>query len=294
MEQIDLCGTGVALVTPFNEDGSVDFDSLGNIVEHVISGGVNYLVVLGTTGESVTINKDEKKKIINFIQEKNNNRLPIILGIGGYNTVEVAETIKNTDLSKVHAILSVSPYYNKPNQEGIYQHYRYIAGICDKPIIMYNVPGRTGKNIEAKTTLRLAHEFNNIVAIKEASGNLTQIMDIVKDKPENFMVISGDDAITFPLLALGGCGVISVVANAFPSQFANMVNLINRQQVVDARKIHYRLIELIGLLFEEASPTGIKAALNVLGLSKNVLRLPLVSASKGLYDRIADEIKKIS
>jgi len=291
MEQIDLCGTGVALVTPFNDDRTIDYQSLGKMVDHVTNGGVDYLVVMGTTGESVTISKEEKKQIADFILERNNGRLPVVLGIGGYNTVEVADTIKNTDLSSFQAILSVSPYYNKPNQKGIYQHYKYIAGICDKPIVLYNVPGRTGKNIATKTTLRLAEEIENIVAIKEASGDLCQVSEIIRNKPERFKVISGDDALTLPILALGGCGVISVIANALPSRFSNLVNLANDDKIAEARKIHHEISVLNGLLFEEGSPAGIKAALYKMGLIKNNVRLPLVTASDDLCNKIEKELK---
>ena len=294
MEQIDLCGTGVALVTPFNEDLTVDFQSLGKVIDHVISGGADYLVVMGTTGESVTLNKDEKKHIVQYIIEKNNKRLPMVLGIGGNNTLEVTESINSTDLSAFGAVLSVSPYYNKPNQEGIYQHYKFIAENTNAPLILYNVPGRTGKNIEAKTTLRLANDFNNIIAIKEASGDMAQAMKILKDKPKNFKIISGDDALTLPIMAMGGCGVISVIANAFTVQFSKMVNYAISGNITEARKLHYTVFEMIGMLFEEGSPSGIKAALNRIGLCKDFVRLPLVPVSKSLNERIVSLTEKLN
>ena len=294
MEQIDLCGTGVALITPFNEDFTVDYQSLGKIIDHVISGGADYLVVMGTTGESVTLEKKEKIKIVEYIIERNNNRLPMVLGIGGNNTHSVTESINSTDLTAFGAVLSVSPYYNKPNQEGIYQHYKYIAENTDVPIILYNVPGRTGKNIEAKTTLRLAGEYKKIVAIKEASGDIGQAMKILKDKPENFKVISGDDALTLPIMAMGGCGVISVIANAFTSQFSKMVTDAGQHKIEEARKSHYKLLDMIGMLFEEGSPAGIKAVLSHMGLCKEIVRLPLVTVSKMLKEKIVLLTEKLN
>ena len=293
MEQADLCGTGVALVSPFYEDGSIDFLSLEKIVEYVINGGVDYIVVMGTTGESATINKNEKKLIVDKIVEINNGRLPLVYGIGGNNTMAVVDTIKSTDLSPFSAILSVSPYYNKPGQEGIYRHFKYISENCDKPIILYNVPGRTAQSISASTTLKLARECENIVAIKEASGDLVQISEIIKYKPDDFMVISGDDALTFPMMALGGCGVISVVANVLPTIFSKMVRFANEQNFSEAKNIHLKLIDFIGLLFQEGSPAGIKAAMHIKGLLKNEVRLPLVSTSESLYHKIASELKKM-
>jgi 4-hydroxy-tetrahydrodipicolinate synthase len=293
MQQMDLCGTGVALITPFNEDYSVDYNALGNIVDHVVAGGVDYLVVMGTTGESVTIEKEEKQKVFDCIVERNRNRVPIVLGLGGNNTAHVVETLKNGDLTNVQAILSVSPYYNKPNQDGIYLHYKAIADATDKPVILYNVPGRTGKNIKAQTIVRLAKDFKNIVAVKEASGDMNQVMQVIKDKPKGFQVISGDDALTFPLMALGGCGVISVVANAYPAEFSNMVRMLNALKIKEARKIQYKLVDMIGLLFEDGSPAGIKALLHTMGLCKNVLRLPLTPLSEGLYKKIKAERKRI-
>jgi 4-hydroxy-tetrahydrodipicolinate synthase len=269
-------GLGVALVTPFLENGSVDMAGLQRLVEHNIKNGVNYLVVQGTTGESVTLTKAEKKSILEFVIEINKKRLPIVLGIGGNNTAEVIDTLTTTDLSQVDGILSVSPYYNKPSQEGIYQHFKAIAASTNKPIILYNVPGRTMSNMLPETTLRLAQEFKNVVAIKEASGNLEQIMKIIHNKPADFLVISGDDALTLPHMAIGGDGVISVVGNAFPKQFSSMINAALNNNYDVARKHHYELIEVIQYLFADGNPGGIKHVLKELGICQDHLRLPLV------------------
>ncbi|MFP4471636.1 MAG: 4-hydroxy-tetrahydrodipicolinate synthase [Bacteroidales bacterium] len=276
-------GTGVALVTPFHKYGTIDFGALEKIVEHTISNGVNYLVVLGTTGESVTLSKDEKLAVVDHVIESANKRVPIVMGIGGNNTQEIVNTIKSTVFDGIDGILSVSPYYNKPQQKGIYYHYKTIATISPLPLILYNVPGRTGANIEAETTLQLASEFKNIVAIKEASGNLAQIMKILRNKPEGFSVISGDDALTMALMALGAEGVISVVANAFPAEFSQMVKLCLEGNYDQARNIHYQLLEIIDTLFEDGSPGGIKAALQILDIAQNNLRLPVVKVNKSVY-----------
>ncbi len=285
-------GTGVALITPFNENLTVDYNGLKRLVEHQINNGTDYLVVQGTTGESATLNTTEKKAVLDYILEINNKRLPIVLGIGGNNTLAVAETIANTDLSQVDGILSVSPYYNKPSQEGIYQHYKAITQETDKPFILYNVPGRTRSNMESDTTLRLAHDIKNIIAIKEASGDLEQAMRIVKYKPKDFTVISGEDGLTLPLMSIGVEGVISVVANAFPKVFSDMVNNMLKGNLIDANKQHYSLIEVIDLLFVEGNPSGIKAALNHLNICEDFVRLPLTKVSDQtktkLYRAIAD------
>ncbi|NBC83613.1 MAG: 4-hydroxy-tetrahydrodipicolinate synthase [Bacteroidetes bacterium] len=291
--KIDLTGTGVALATPFNKSQDVDYTALEKLINHVIKGKVEYLVVLGTTGETPVLSKSEKKEIIQFIKEKTNGQIPIVLGIGGNNTNEVLADLKNMDLEGIAAILSVAPYYNKPSQEGLYLHFSAIAKECTLPIILYNVPGRTGSNIKAKTTLRLANEYSNIAAVKEASGDLTQIMEIIAKKPGGFKVLSGDDALTYSIIMLGGDGVISVTANAFPYEFSEMVRQAlagNKQQALE---FHYKLVPVMKLFFEEGSPTGLKAALNQLGIMENILRLPLVCGSDKLYQKIKDEIKRL-
>lgn len=283
-------GTGVAIITPFNKDKSVDYKALERLVEHLVTNGIDYLVVQGTTGESVTLNKEEKKEILAFIIKVNNNRLPIVLGIGGNCTATVVETLKTTDLKGVSAILSVSPYYNKPTQEGIYQHYKAISQASSLPIILYNVPGRTSSNILPSTTLRLAQDFKNIIAIKEASGNMEQFMEIIKNKPKNFLLISGDDALTLPIIASGGEGVISVLANAFPKGFSDMVNAALAEDYKKARKLHYQYFEMIHYLFVDGNPAGIKAALKLLNITGDTLRLPLVNVGDKTYNKIKELI----
>jgi 4-hydroxy-tetrahydrodipicolinate synthase len=286
-------GTGVAIVTPFKNDSSIDFAAFGRVVDHVINGGVNYIVVMGTTGESVTLTKDEKKAIICYILEKIDNRVPLVVGIGGNNTQETINQVHGWDLKGVDGILSVSPYYNKPSQKGIFQHYKALSTVSPLPIILYNVPGRTGSNISAETTLELAHEFDNIVAIKEASGNMEQIMKIIKGKPENFLLISGDDLSTLPIIAAGGSGVISVLANAFPAQWSEMVSQCMKQNFKAAREIQFRFMEMIELLFIDGSPGGVKAMLNIMNLCQNTLRLPLVPVSRTIYTRIQKAIEDV-
>ncbi len=284
---------GVALITPFKNDESVDFDALAKIVEFQIKSGTDYLVVLGTTAETPTLTGKEKQEITDFIISINKGRLPIVLGIGGNNTREIVEKVQSVDLSGVDAILSVTPYYNKPSQEGIYQHYAAIARVSPKPIVLYNVPGRTGVNMTAATTIRLANEFKNICAIKEASGNFTQIDDIIKNKPADFMVISGDDGITFPLITLGAVGVISVIGNAFPKEFSRMVRLALQGDYSNARQIHHRFLELIELLFVEGNPAGVKSMLAVMGMIENVLRLPLVPNTIKTYEKIRQVLNQL-
>ncbi|MEI6594330.1 MAG: 4-hydroxy-tetrahydrodipicolinate synthase [Bacteroidota bacterium] len=273
-------GTGVALVTPFKKDLSIDFDALSKIIEHVIAGGVEYVVALGTTGEAPTLSKDEKKQIYSFVSEKVNGRVKCIAGIGGNNTPEVVETIKAFDFSKYDGILSVSPYYNKPNQEGIYLHYMELAKASPKPIIIYNVPGRTGSTISAATTLRLANASDKFIATKEASGNAEQFMDILHQKPGNFSVISGDDNLTLPFLAMGMSGVISVIGNAFPKDFSNMVRFGLKGDFDSARELHYKLYDAMKSIFLDGSPGGIKVILNELGLCENIVRLPLAPVNE--------------
>lgn len=286
-------GTGVALVTPFKADGSVDFTGLENLVNHCIQGGVEYLVVMGTTGESATCSAHEKTAVLRAVKRFANNRVPIVYGVGGNNTAAVLDAISEAELDGVSAILSVSPYYNKPTQEGIYRHYEAIAKHSPKPIILYNVPGRTGSNMSASTTLRLARDFKNIIAIKEASGNMEQIMEIIKSKPAGFEVISGDDNLTFPMLALGAVGVISVSGQGLPTVFTQMVRNALAGNFDAARSAHYALFNFTQLLFAEGNPGGIKAALKVLGVCEDHVRLPLWPISTDLYLKIELEVKRI-
>ncbi len=284
-----LKGVGVALVTPFNEDLSVDFESLTKLVEYNIENGTGYFVVLGTTAEAATLSAEEKKQVTEHIIKVNNKRLPLVLGIGGNNTLEVKKQIEETDLSAFEAVLSVSPYYNKPNQEGLYQHYKALAS-TGKKIIIYNVPSRTGQNIEAETTLRLASEFPNLFLIKEAAPNILQYFDILRKKPEGFNLVSGDDEYTLPVTLAGGNGVISVIGQAYPKEFSAMVQLAFEGKVKEAYEIHNRLVDITRLIFAEGNPCGIKAVLAEKGLVKNYLRLPLVPASEGLYAKIKAEM----
>ena len=286
-----LVGTGVALVTPFKSDLSVDTMALTNIVNHCIDGGVNYLVVLGTTAETATLTEVEKKFVITTVVSANAGRLPLVLGIGGNNTRAVIETIKNQDLAGFDAILSVSPYYNKPTQEGIYRHFMAIAENSPLPIIIYNVPGRTGSNVLPETVVRLAQDAKNIIAVKEASGNMAQIMQLIKEKPKDFMVISGDDMTALPTVLAGGSGVISVLGQGFPTEFSNMIQFGLSSEVNAAYKLQYSLQDGIDLIFEEGNPAGIKSVFEALGLSSAVVRLPLVEASNNLKSKIQEFIK---
>lgn len=285
-------GLGVALITPFNEDLSIDFEGLTNLVEYNIANGTNFLVVLGTTAETATLTETEKQQVIEHIIKVNAGRLPLVLGIGGNNTVAVKSQIENTDLSAFSAILSVSPYYNKPNQEGIYQHYKALAE-TGKNIIIYNVPGRTGQNVEASTTLRLAQDFPNLGIIKEASGNLSQHNDILRKKPAHFSLLSGDDELTLPVTLAGGDGVISVIGQAYPELFSKMIQLAKENKVREAYAIHNQLVDMIRLIFAEGNPCGVKTILAEKGLIKNYLRLPLIPATQGLQDKIKAEMKNI-
>ena len=279
-------GMGVALVTPFDGQGNVDYTSLEKLINYQIENGCNYLVVMGTTGESATLNTEEKAEVLQFSIKINNGRLPLVYGVGGNNTNEVCKQLSKLNNNGIDAILSVSPYYNKPTQEGIYQHYKAVSSSTELPIIVYNVPGRTMSNVEATTTLRLANDFGNIFAVKEASGNLEQVMTIIKNKPKDFLVISGDDAITLPMIASGGDGVISVVGNAFPKDFSNMVNFALNNEMESARASHYKVFEIINLLFCEGNPAGIKEACKEIGLMENNLRLPLVNTTPSTTDKI--------
>jgi 4-hydroxy-tetrahydrodipicolinate synthase len=281
-----LKGMGVALITPFKEDGSVDYDSLLRLVEYQVQNGIDFLCVLGTTAETPTLTAEEKRKIKSLVIERVNGRVPILLGVGSNCTQTVIDTIKNDDMTGVDALLIAVPYYNKPSQEGIYQHYKAIAQSTKLPIVLYNVPGRTGVNMTAATTLRLAHDFNNIVAIKEASGDISQMDEIIKKKPENFDVISGDDGITFPLITLGAVGVISVIGNAFPREFSRMTRLALAGDYSSALTIHHQFTELFKLLFVDGNPAGVKAMLSMMGMIENKLRLPLVPTRITTYEEM--------
>ena len=281
-------GTGVALITPFNEDLSVDYVGLENLLNHVIDGGIDFLVLMGTTGESAVLSKSEKQEVIAFCKKINNGKLPIVLGIGGNNTLALLEEIKNTDFTGVDAVLSVSPAYNKPTQEGIYQHYQMISKVCPLPIILYNVPGRTASNITAETTLRLANNFNNIIAVKEASGDMDQIMKIIKNKPTNFIVISGDDGLTLPMIYMGAEGVISVIGQSHPKEYSTMVAEGRYGNIAKANKLHYGLYDYYGPLYSEGNPAGVKACLELLGICKAVVRPPLVGSSDTIKHKLRD------
>ncbi len=267
---------GVALITPFKSDKSVDYEALMRLVDYQVQNNTDFLCVLGTTAETPTLTEDEKQKIKHMVVERVGGRIPILLGVGGNNTKAVVETLQKDDFTGVDAILSVVPYYNKPSQEGIYQHYKAISEATDLPLVLYNVPGRTGVNMTAETTLRIARDFHNVIAVKEASGNIAQMDDIIKNKPDTFDVISGDDGITFPLITLGAVGVISVIGNAFPREFSRMVRLALQGDYANALAIHHKFAELFKLLFVDGNPAGVKAMLNAMGMVENKLRLPLV------------------
>lgn len=283
-------GMGVALVTPFKNDFTVDVEALTRLVNFNIENGTNYLVINGTTGESATISKEEKELIIDTIVTVNNNRLPLILGVGGNNTLEVVKELKTRDLSHFDGILSVAPYYSKPTQEGFYQHYKAIAEATEKPIILYNVPGRTARNMEPSTTLRLAKDFKNIVAVKEAGNNQQQYYTLLKDKPADFLIISGDDDLALGVTLAGGSGVISVIGQAFPKEFSDMIQLGLEGKNKEAYEIHYKLMDIINYIFEENNPAGIKEVLSQLNICSNKVRLPLVSASENLHHKIKNFI----
>ncbi len=286
-------GTGVAVVTPFHNYGTIDFTSLGKVLNHIIDGGVDFILALGTTSEAVTLSSDEKIAVTNFIIETVDNRVPVMLGVGGNNTQEVVNKLKSINFNGIDAILSVAPYYNKPQQKGLFYHFKTIAATSPVPVYLYNVPSRTSVNISVETTLRLAAEIDNIEGIKEASGDLQQVMQILKNKPDDFVVLSGDDALTLPMLAMGADGVISVVANAFPKEFSEMVRLGMKGKLKSARKIHYNLLDIINALFADGNPAGIKAALDILGLLNNNLRLPLVKVNKAVYNQLNNLIGEL-
>ena len=281
-----LIGTGVALVTPFKKDFSVDVDALIRLVDFQINNDINYIVILGTTAENATLDNQEKELVINTIVQANNNRIPLVLGVGGNDTRQVVNELKSRDLTSFVAVLSVSPYYNKPTQEGIYQHFMAVANASSVPIILYNVPGRTSSNMLPSTVIRLANDHKNIVAIKEAAGDIVQAMKIIQNKPKDFLVISGDDMITLPMILAGGSGVISVIGEGYPKEFSKMVQLGLERKVDEAYKIHYQLAESIDMIFEQGNPAGVKEIHKTLGLSENTVRLPLVNVDENLANKL--------
>ena len=284
-------GTGVALITPFKEDLSIDFDALVALVNFNIENGTDYLVINGTTAESATISSEEKTQIIALIVKTNAKRVPLVLGIGGNNTLEVVKDIKTTDLSNIDGILSVVPYYSKPTQEGFYQHFKAIAAATKKPIILYNVPGRTAKNMDATTTIRLANDFKNIVGVKEAGNNMQQYLELLKNKPSDFLIISGDDDLALGIILAGGAGVISVIGQAYPKEFSTMVNCGLESKNKEGYAIHFKMMAIVDCIFEENNPAGIKTVLQELGICRNEVRLPLVKASLGLHEKITNFVK---
>ena len=286
-------GLGIALITPFTADGQVDYTSLKKLVEYQINNGADFFCILATTGETPCLTKEEQKKIKDLVVEVNNGRLPILMGCGGNNTAAVVEELRTGDFKGIDGVLSVCPYYNKPSQEGLYQHFKAIAAATSLPVVLYNVPGRTGINMKAETTVRLAHDCQNIVAIKEASGNLEQVDEIIKNKPRDFDVISGDDALTFPMVSCGAVGVISVIGNALPKEFSKMIRLQMRGEYDPARKIHHRFIDLFSLLFIDGNPAGVKAMLHEMGFIENVLRLPLVPMRIVNMQRMSEILKEL-
>lgn len=295
MKQPRFEGTGTAIVTPFKKDGSIDFNAFRKLIHHQLEGQVEFIVALGTTGESVTLNEDEKWAVVNFILEEVEGKVPVVMGVGGNNTAQVEKIFRKLcdENLQVDAILSVTPYYNKPSQEGLYQHFKQVAESCTVPVILYNVPGRTSVNMLPQTTLRLAHDFSNIVAVKEASGNLNQINYILKDKPKDFTVLSGDDQLTLPMIAMGASGVISVTSNAFPFEFSELVRKALDKKFSKSQKIQNELLEFMDTLFVEGNPAGIKAALHSMGLIENQLRLPLVPVTAKTHQRLGELIDKI-
>lgn len=286
MVQTRLRGLGVALITPFKDDESVDYDALKRLVDYLLQNNTDFLCILATTAETPTLSEEEKRNIKNLVVERVKGRIPIVMGVGGNCTRNVVNTLKTEDFTGIDAILSVVPYYNKPSQEGLYQHYKAITTSTDMPIVLYNVPGRTGVNMKAETTLRIANDFKNVIAVKEASGDITQMDDIIKNKPSTFQVISGDDGITYPLLTLGAVGVISVIGNAFPREFSRMVRLALQGDYANALTIHHKFAELFKLLFVDGNPAGVKSMLNAMGMIENKLRLPLVPTRITTYDAI--------
>jgi len=287
MSKFAFSGTGVALVTPFRKQETIDFTRLEGILNHIISAGADYIVALGTTSEAATMTDSERSALRDYIIETVDGRVPIVLGMGGNNTRQIADTIAQTNFDGISGILSVAPFYNKPNQKGLVQHFSHVAEVSPVPVILYNVPGRTGVNMTAETTLQIANEWHNVVAIKEASGNLSQVMEIIRNKPAHFQVISGDDALTYPMIALGAVGVISVIANAMPQEMSTMVRLALKGDWKKALPLHYKMLPLMNALFDEGNPTGVKELMEIKGLLANNLRLPLVKASKQLQNKIS-------
>jgi len=294
MESINLKGMGVVLVTPFKTNGDVDFQSLRRLVDYQLQNGADYLVVLGTNAETPTLTSDEQKEITKTVVEQVKGKIPLVLGVSSNNTRVVVERLKNENFSGIDVILSSVPYYNKPSQEGIYQHYKHIADSTSLPVVMYNVPSRTGVNMSAETTLRIANDCKNVAGVKEASGNITQIETIIKHKPLDFQVISGDDSITFPLISIGAVGVMSVIGNAFPREFGRMVHLALSGDYANALPIHHKFNELLELLFVDGSPAGIKSLLNIMGYIDNILRLPLVPARISTYEKIKAILQELN
>jgi len=286
-------GTGVALVTPFDINGNVDYVAFARLLSNVVDGGVDYVLVMGTTGETPCLSAEERRKVIDFAKREIAGRVPIMVGMSGNNTSDLLDSIRNFDFSGIDGLLTASPFYNKPVQNGLYAHFAHVAEVSPVPVILYNIPGRTGVNISPETICRLARDFDNIIAVKEASGSVDQIMRVVENKPERFTVISGDDGLTLPLMAAGVKGVISVVANAFPRELSQMVKLALNGDFEQARKLHYRLLPTVRLMFAEGNPAGVKAYLSQMGVIQNVLRLPLVNVSDDLYARIADDILRL-
>lgn len=284
-------GLGIALITPFSSDGSVDYVTLGRLLDYQLKNGADFFCILATTGETPTLTKEEKQRIKELVVEKVGDKVPILMGCGGNNTAEVVNELKTADFSGIDGVLSVCPYYNKPSQEGLYQHFKAIAGATKLPVVLYNVPGRTGVNLKAETTVRLARDCDNIVAVKEASGSLEQVDEIIKNKPDDFDVFSGDDALTFPMIACGAVGVISVIGNALPKEFSRMIRLEMKGEIESARKIHHRFTDLFNLLFVDGNPAGVKAMLHEMGMIENVLRLPLVPTRLTTMQKISDCLK---
>ena len=293
MAQNKFRGLGIALITPFKTDGSIDFDALDRLVEYQIKGRADFLCIMGTTAETPTLSREEKRLLKEHLVERVAGRVPLLMGCGGNNTAAILDELQNEDWKSIDGVLSVCPYYNKPSQEGLYQHFAAIAKVSPVPVVLYNVPGRTGVNMTAETTLRLAREFENIVAIKEASGNITQMDDIIKNKPQHFDVISGDDGITFPLITLGAVGVISVIGNALPAEFSRMVRLALRGEYSSSLTIHHKFTELFKLLFVDGNPAGVKAMLSEMGMIQNVLRLPLVPTRLTTMEKISQIVKEL-
>lgn len=284
-------GLGIALITPFSSDGSVDYVTLSRLLDYQLKNGADFFCILATTGETPTLTKEEKQRIKELVVEKVGDKVPILMGCGGNNTAEVMNELKTADFSGIDGVLSVCPYYNKPSQEGLYQHFKAIAGATKLPVVLYNVPGRTGVNLKAETTVRLARDCDNIVAVKEASGSLEQVDEIIKNKPDDFDVISGDDALTFPMIACGAAGVISVIGNALPKEFSRMIRLEMKGEIESARKIHHKFTDLFNLLFVDGNPAGVKAMLHEMGMIENVLRLPLVPTRLTTMQKISDCLK---